>query len=263
MKCVPHTGRLTALALMLMVFSCRKNDATVTPEPDGAAAGIFQRVEHMSHIKDSISGYTWDFVYNKYQDPEAIITNVVSDGNPNQYFLYDSQRRMVQYIRMFSFENSFETFREFVYDPIKRNRIIRDTGYLFGRIVHGRPVEYTQKMLRRYWYDSLDRVIQERWNLLEPQYPDSMTFTYQYDQRGNLIRNGVEYDDKVNIHRASRVFMFLDRDYSINNPFRSRAYTRKGMPKHIERGLHNERYFLQMDLDDANITYPSATPEAL
>lgn len=262
MKCVRTAGIIAAAGWMIMLFSCNRNERLLAPQADGSAAGIFSRVESMTQIEDSGQGLRWSFAYNKYGDPESIIPNEISTGRPGHSFLYDIKKRLVQHLQFYDYPGGFERFTEYIYDPAKPNRVLRDTTYNFGDLVNGRPQIYMTKTYTRYWYDSLDRIVQERRYLLEPQMGDSLTFTYAYDQHGNLIRNGVTYDDKVNIHRASRVFMFLDRDYSVNNPFQSSEYTRQGMPKHIVEGwqLPNLGYFLDMHLYDARVSYPSDTP---
>lgn len=39
-----------------------------------------------------------------------------------------------------------------------------------------------------------------------------------YDQRGNIVRPYVVYDDKINVYRTNKVWQFLYQDYSNNNP---------------------------------------------
>ena len=40
---------------------------------------------------------------------------------------------------------------------------------------------------------------------------------FNYDASGNMVGYNV-YDNKINIHRTNKIWMFIDRDYSINNP---------------------------------------------
>ena len=40
----------------------------------------------------------------------------------------------------------------------------------------------------------------------------------QYDDRGDLIRPGVTYDDKINPYQTNPVWMFITQDYSLHNP---------------------------------------------
>ncbi len=56
---------------------------------------------------------------------------------------------------------------------------------------------------------------------------------YSYDINGNLVLPGITYDNKVNIHRTNKVFMFVDRDYSMNNPFTAPAYNGYGLPQTV------------------------------
>jgi hypothetical protein len=33
------------------------------------------------------------------------------------------------------------------------------------------------------------------------------------------------YDNKINVHRTNKLWMFLDKDYSVNNPIDNGTYT--------------------------------------
>jgi hypothetical protein len=73
------------------------------------------------------------------------------------------------------------------------------------------PQSSFEGIVRTYRLDELGRVI---W--------DSATYgginTFSYDRKGNLIRPGVTYDDKLNPYTTNSVWRFLNQDYSVNNP---------------------------------------------
>ena len=46
---------------------------------------------------------------------------------------------------------------------------------------------------------------------------------------------GAVYDTKISIYRTSNVWMFLNRNYSVNNIRRATAYNGKGLPKAFEQ----------------------------
>jgi len=60
----------------------------------------------------------------------------------------------------------------------------------------------------------------------------SLVNSYSYNADGNLA--GHDYDDKINYHRTNRVWMFIDRDYSVNNPvIATYEYNDFGLPTRI------------------------------
>ena len=63
------------------------------------------------------------------------------------------------------------------------------------------------------------------------------------------------YDHKVNIHRTNKVFMFVDRDYSMNNPFSAATYNGYLLPAHIGTGTSPSTYFLQRPIYNAVFSY--------
>jgi hypothetical protein len=60
-------------------------------------------------------------------------------------------------------------------------------------------------------------------------YPTQI-YQFEYDGNGNLVTPGVVYDNKINFHRTNKIWMFLDRDYSINNPFAAETYNSNHLP---------------------------------
>ncbi len=63
-------------------------------------------------------------------------------------------------------------------------------------------------------------------------YP-SDTIYYKYDAKGNLIDEGAEYDNNTSYLRTHPLWMFLNRNYSVNNNFRATGYNGNGMPLKI------------------------------
>ncbi|MBL7696845.1 MAG: hypothetical protein JNK79_01755, partial [Chitinophagaceae bacterium] len=59
---------------------------------------------------------------------------------------------------------------------------------------------------------------------------------YNYDSRGNLIQpdtdgvGNLEYDNKPGMLRTHPVLMFIQRNYSVNNPKGATSYNQAGLP---------------------------------
>src|SRR5690606_17662385 len=57
------------------------------------------------------------------------------------------------------------------------------------------------------------------------------TIIYQYDSRGNLVSPMVAtYDNKVSYLRTDPAWMFIHRNYSLNNPKNVTRYNSGGLP---------------------------------
>lgn len=55
-----------------------------------------------------------------------------------------------------------------------------------------------------------------------------------YDASGNPT--GRTYDNKLNMNRTNSVWMFITRDYSVNNPFTAKQYNDKELPVFVIGG---------------------------
>lgn len=96
-------------------------------------------------------------------------------------------------------------------------------------IVNGQMAERFYSYTVALEYDRYGRIIHQ----FDPT--GTYTFldqTYSYDAAGNLI-NGATYDRKLNFRRTNWVWMFIDRDFSVNNPFKAYSYNNGGLPIHF------------------------------
>ncbi len=118
-----------------------------------------------------------------------------------------------------------------------------------------RPVGYYGFTVTDYYYDSLGRIKQT--DFMWAGVPGSGWITnYDYDANGNLIRSGITYDNRNNIHNVNNWFRFISRDYSKNNPYTASSYTGYWLPRNIfSDGITNNRYFLNIELPNARIRY--------
>lgn len=105
-----------------------------------------------------------------------------------------------------------------------------------------------------YEYDDKKRIIKVTKTFsLGSTYPTEI-YQYQYDGNGNLVTPGEVYDNKINFHRTNKIWMFLDRDYSVNNPFTANAYN----SNHLATKLVSDklRSFLRIQyLAETKVTY--------
>lgn len=170
-------------------------------------------------------GYTvhYNFTYNKLGDPVSVINDLVCTGNPNLVFKYDKYNRLREFIRPYT-NGSYETWEKYGYNA--RNQIVRDTMYGLGVYVSYGDIQY----------DAQDRVIGEHDSIFmvaTNAFLYTSSRSYSYDANGNLEYPpgvSVSYDNKLNIHRTNKIWMFIARDYSVNNPFIATQYTPYGLP---------------------------------
>jgi YD repeat-containing protein len=182
----------------------------------------------------------YSFNYNRKGDPVTVMNDDVSTGNPNAWFKYDKSGRLTEFIRPYE-NNAFESWDKYGYNNL--NQIVVDTQYIFGDFIDSVPVlsEITgSRTITRLEYDQQNRIISE---LDSTQFrriseTGSIFFggnaevvykTWSYNNDGNQFYT--TYDNKVSILRTNKIWMFLKRDYSVNNAFPVIQYNAFGLPE--------------------------------
>ena len=248
--------RIVLLALMVaQVSSCKKVAEEILKDP--CADIKFCNIK--SYTYPGFSGFddnTAIFTYDSYGNPLTVTNTRVSTGAPNLIFRYDAAHRLTEFFRPYA-NGQFETWTKYVYDA--SGRITSDTSFVFGTNAPSwPPAEYRQRRLTTYTYDGTCRVTQTSTIGIggpEDGFPPFIQ-SYAYDVNGNLIRPGVTYDNKVNIHRTNKIFMFVDRDYSMNNPYTATTYNGYGLPSVVGAPLPGPSvYFLLRLIDHASFSY--------
>ena len=129
-----------------------------------------------------------------------------------------------------------EFWHKYFYENVESNRIVLDSVYAFPIFLNGinAPLTRIQGSAASYLtYDKKGRIIKDSTYCRDAITKDVYVTvnTYSYDAGGN--RTGRTYDDKVNIHRTNKIWMFFDRDYSVNNPFIAESYNSIGLPTKV------------------------------
>ena len=167
------------------------------------------------------------FTYNAHGDPVTGLRAKVSTGYPNFFFRYDRYDRLTDLIGGYGTDptdpefGGVEIWNRFKYD--NKGNIVLDSMYTFPAVVDGHPAFSTEFpsgiIIKTYQYDSKDRIKRSTYG----SSPLSFSVAnYSYDAHGNLV--GTPHDNKINFHRTNKIWMFLDADYSVNNPLTA-AYT--------------------------------------
>jgi hypothetical protein len=211
--CMPLIG-----ICMVLTISCSKVPRDFDPR-DGNNVYCGCRVKSINELP---------FAYNQNNDPISLLrAGQAGTGNPSFYFKYDKKGRLIEYISLFS-ETDYGFRHLYAYNG-NADRIVTDTLYFMG------STEFTNVWASRsiYYpaYDNLNRVVKD--SIVTTQFNSgaivSSVVSYPYNITGNLD-NGYVYDNKLNPHRTNKVWMFVDRNYSVNNPVAASTYNHAGLP---------------------------------
>jgi hypothetical protein len=255
---IRSAASLLAFGLMIVSVSCNKKADIAKVAGDGDANyWPDQRYCNIDSIKITGTNDYYKFNYDAQGDPVSIIGNSFATGDPNKFFFYDGSKKLIRYVGVYAnaYGNgvTFENFTKYVYGA--NNRVIRDTTYNFGDIVAGQPTNYYSWTVSYYSYDTLNRISQVVFTW-EGVPGSGWTTNYNYDSNGNLIKSGVTYDNRNNIHNTNNWWRLISRDYSKNNPYTAASYTGYWLPRNIfSDGITNNRYFLNIELPQATIRY--------
>jgi hypothetical protein len=218
-------------AAAILLCSCQKNlqdknndtELRATPLP---GQQTYCRIES---IWEKLQGTEDRFrlvLYDQYENPVAITTPVLGTGISYHQFRYDQWHRLKDYIAYIG-GALFQTWHIYGYD--NSGRIAYDTVYWFGSPGE-RPTDYWLREFQTIGYDDQNRI--NRVNYTDATGRISIV-NYEYDAAGNLIHpasKGVTYDNKINLNRTNDIWMFLARDYSVNNPYGAVSYNSAGYP---------------------------------
>lgn len=167
------------------------------------------------------------FSYNSVGDPVSITRTLgAQTGRPNYLFKYDQKKRLTDFVGHYN-NNSAEFWHRYFYD--NRGNIVLDSTYIFVQTANGFPENAYTRQLTYYSYDNKQRIIRDS-TVFSGSIP-SVVNIYDYDNDGN--RTGRNYDDQININRTNKIWMFLNRDYSVNNPYKAVNYNTTGLPLSI------------------------------
>jgi hypothetical protein len=207
---------------MLILASCHKYPDYIDPrDADNVYDGcrIRQTINQSSPEQSVI---TRNFAYNSSNNPVSVTSAAVSTGNPNLLFKYDSKNRLTEFSGIYP-NGQFEFVHKYGYI---HNRIVTDTQYVFG--TYATLSGYFSKRHKYLSYDGFGRIVQDSEVYVFPS-PLTNVIHYSYDATGNLV-NGKTYDAKLNPHRTNKIWMFVDRDYSVNNSVAAATYNISFLP---------------------------------
>ncbi|HYE53714.1 MAG TPA: RHS repeat domain-containing protein [Chitinophagaceae bacterium] len=226
---------LACLSLALLFFSgCRKETVDPTFKPQEVATTplpgmpTYCRIETLWENPFTPEQRFIHILYDEYENPVSISTPAPSTGHPYRTFKYDHWHRLREYRGEYA-NGHYEFWHFYGFD--NNGRIGVDTMYTFGEMGPNGPLSFFERTISTIEYDAQGRIIKVvSSSNLNPSQPVA---TYSYDAAGNLIYPpgfGITYDNKMNLNRTNDIWQFLNRDYSMNNPFIADAYNDAGYP---------------------------------
>jgi hypothetical protein len=173
-------------------------------------------------------GRTGTFYYNEQGKPDSVIFDISfgTGGGQFFYFKYDEHHKLVEYKDTDDHTGvDFYTMHRYGYSG---DRIVTDSQSL----------RFAGDELRIFnlEYDGDGRVVKELGISIQdfgngPEQQPLDPIMYYYDPNGNLVSPPVNaYDDKVSFLRTNKVWMFIERNYSKNNPVGAVGYNSNDLP---------------------------------
>jgi hypothetical protein len=260
--------RIAYLLLFVQLIGCRKslqNDQSSQNADALQSAAILRapipacRIEMITSWSAVDTPLIGKFSYNDKGNPVRVEFNLVSTGRPNLIFYYDKKHRLTDYIGPYQIDpnSTYEFWYHYQYDQTGE-RVLVDTQYVFGTMVNGVPQPNAlYKYAGNYEYDVQGRISRVTRVLMLPTGPlfPAYVDTYEYDTEGNLIGFG-PYDNRINLHRTNKVWQFVDRNYSVNNPAWAEKYNSLGYPLRFNTSTPLWFSFVnQLDLHNSEIVY--------
>ena len=243
--------RLAAAIFVISFVSCEKSESKVFRDNKTEVKNC--PVTQIIYESCCDSKDTMVVAYNTFGDP-ITITQLPSPGTgiPNYFFKYDKKRRLTELLGLYSGGYGGEVWHKYFYENPGNSNIVLDSNYFFPRFENGIMIWYHSASATFFTYDKWGRIIKDSIIYQGGQY--TMVNNYVYDANGNL--SGYVYDNGSNINQTHPIWMFLNRNYSVNNPFIAQAYNSVGLPTRIKTGdatSYPLRFFISFR--DATISY--------
>ena len=140
-------------------------------------------------------------------------------------------------------------YHKYIYANPGNSNIVVDSTYVFPEFQNGYLIHYYGGSASYLTYDKAGRIIKDS-TVFQGQ--STRVENYVYDVNGNL--SGRSYDDRTNINQTNAIWMFVNRDYSINNPFVADMYNSDDLPTRINLPAESGARFLQF-FRQATISY--------
>ena len=230
---------IAVVTASLLLAACRKFDFKFRDPAQHCRISEFRGV--MGKGESFEIPITRRIHYNEFGNPTLFeyVETEGGTGTPNFYFYYNDHQQLIRMVGYGDHRYFYNALGQIVIDSSYEYYTGGDARYetkfyydLYGRIF---------KVSQKYYYDMFE----------QEGVGETITGYIRYDQRGNRIRDGVKYDTKTSIFRTHPLWMFLNLDYSVNNPGKAESYNAAGLPL-VVHGYFN---FLESAMFTDSIVY--------
>ncbi|HYF31483.1 MAG TPA: hypothetical protein VD993_10225 [Chitinophagaceae bacterium] len=221
----------TAICILavMQLTSCKRE--VMKKESKVSPCRIKKIIQKMPGVQDR----TGVFTYNSSGDPIGFTPEGFSTGSVKYEFRYDKDRRLTDYIGYYPGSPGVNPFFEFwtKYYFGSDGRVSHDTTYFYG--IYGAELTTYYKPYQNtttYTFDQQERVSRTVKREIRNGAAAMLMadYKYAYNEFGNLVTAGANYDDKTNVYSTNRIWMFLNRNYSKNNVLHGTSYNSYGLP---------------------------------
>jgi len=191
--------------------------------------------------------------YNSDSNPISVTFPDTATGVPNYEFKYDIHSRLSDCIQSYS-NGAYMYWIKYYYDD--RGRVVLEVVHRDGQMSESPAPIGMSLVWNLLKYDDQDRIIEEK--IFDKDGDTGSGATYTYDAGGNREFPGAVYDDRLNFRKTNKVWMLLERDYSLCNRFVAQAYNLHDLPTQIGNGSGTDEYayyFLNRSLLNGTIEY--------
>jgi hypothetical protein len=261
MKQSYHYGLVAILSTALFFSGCKKVRDYVSRNPP-----MEVKLCNIEKLKLNVFGEknVLKFSYDELGNPISILHGKPNiNSNVDQHFRYDEDNRLKDYLTNYSGNVGVLEWHTYTY--INKKTIIDTAYYYEGRITDPHaPYEANDFAVWIYELDVVGRIIKSTfYNQISPE---AETIKFSYDEKGNLKKPGISYDDKVNITRTNKIWMFLNKDYSMNNSLgakdsnnqvKIKSYNSSGLPLQYEAIPHQLSLgrFTNLNFEELEVDY--------
>jgi hypothetical protein len=246
--------RLAAAILIISIGGCEKTETKVFRDKSDAKADVKNcPVIQVIYSSCCLSKDTTVFAYNSWGDPITVTQlPFPGTGRPNYFFKYDKKRRLTELLGLYRGGNIGEVWHKYFYENPGKSDVVLDSSYFFPWFQNGIMVSYHTASATYFTYDKSGRIIKD--STIYQAGEHTSVNNYVYDANGNLW--GSVYDNRTNMNQTHPIWMFLDRNYSLNNPFEAQAYNSAGLPTIIKsEGQYFSPLRVFLSFREATISY--------
>ena len=162
------------------------------------------------------------FEYNQKGDPIRINSLNGGPEYPNFEFRYDNKGRLSDYIAPYPYSGC-EFWHVYEYDD--KDRMVKDTRYVFSNYGEN-PTPGWLPLMRITTFEYTDNSTIVKATTVFP-YDTRPPYVTSFDYSGNTT---IGYENTVNVHRTSWVWMTITHDYAPRNWYPATEYNEYGLP---------------------------------